>query len=156
MQRKIYSYLAAGLLAMVVLSITLVSFSIRPGGEHFEIYLNDKLVLQQFVSQGERVKNLALDERNVNDQVKIFYNHCGKIGTKRIVALKDGKEVLKQWQFSDVGSKKFMSFGAGDLLSFEKKNGGRKLNLVYASSEIPEGRLLASVVLNADDDKTMP
>jgi hypothetical protein len=135
---------------MVIVSVALLSFGFRPGGDHFEIYLNKKLVLQQMVSNSSNIKNLVLDQRNANDQVDVFYSHCGKVGTKRAIIIKDGKTVLKEWRFSDIGSKKFMSVGAKDLLVFKDKNDDRKLNLVYSSEEIPEGRLLASIVLDND------
>jgi hypothetical protein len=43
-----------------------------------------------------------------------------------------------------------MSVGAKEILSFNQKNDDRKLSLVYSSEEIPEGRLLASIVLDND------
>jgi hypothetical protein len=149
MQNKVQGYLVAGLSAMILLSFTIFSFSV-PGGDHFEIYLNKKLILQDFVSQNASVKTVALDQQNVNDEVNIYYSHCGKLGSKRTIVIKDGKNVLKQWRFSDVGSKKFMSFGAKELLSFQSKNGDKKLNLVYSSEQLPEGRLLATIFLDTE------
>jgi hypothetical protein len=155
MQHRKQMRLMTLLSAFALLSVTLFSFSLRPGGDHFEVYLNKKLVFTQIVSQPGTLKSLTLDQRNANDQVDVFYSHCGKLGNKRVIAIKDGKNILKQWQFSDATGK-FMSFGAKDILAFQDKTGDRKLNLYYSSSEMPEGRLLASIVLNTDVNKAIP
>jgi hypothetical protein len=140
-------------LSMMLLSVTFFSF--RPGGDHYEVYLNKKLVLTQIVSQAASIKSLALDQRNVNDQVDVYYSHCGKLGSKRMITIKDGKNVLKQWRFSDEAGK-FMSVGAKELLAFQNKNGDRKINLYYTSEQIPDGKLLASIVLDTDVNKAAP
>ena len=145
-----------GLMAMTVLSVTLFSFSLFPGGDHFEVYLNKKLVFQQNVSQSSSLKTLALDQRNVNDQVDVYYSHCGTIGSKRVITIKDGKNVVKQWRFAEASGNKFMSIGAKEILAYQNKNADRKLNLYYSSHEIPEGRLLASIILDTDNNKAMP
>lgn len=156
MQTKNQKRLAVALLTMAILSVTLFSFSFLPGGDHFEVYLNKKLVFQQFVSQPASLKSVALDESNINDRVGVFYSHCGKIGNKRTLAIKDGKNTVKLWRFSDVGGHKFMSIGAKDILSFQNKNANRTLNLYYSSEQLPEGRLLASIILNSDNHKALP
>lgn len=153
MQTRKQKNMAAGLLA-VALCASLLSFA--PGGDHFEVYLNKKLVFQQVVSQPGSVKSLSLDQRNINDQVDVFYSHCGKIGSKRSIAIKDGKTVLKQWRFADAGGNKFMSIGAKELLAFKDKNSDRKINLYYTSEEIPDGKLLASIMLDTDEIKALP
>src|SRR3989337_1641585 len=103
--------MAIAFFAITLLSTVLSSFSVAPGGDHFEVYLNKKLVFQQIVSQPGSLRSLSLDQGNMNDNVDVFYSHCGKIGTKRTIAIKDGKNVLKQWRFSDADGK-FMSVGA--------------------------------------------
>ena len=143
----------AGLVAAALLSATLFSFLPKPGGDHFEVYLNKKLVFTQVVHQPGTLKSLVLDQRNLNDQVDVFYSHCGKLGTKRTIAIKEGNHLLKQWRFAD-GTGKFMSLGAKELLSFKTKNSSKKLELYYSSAEIPEGRTLASVVLNTEVQRT--
>lgn len=155
MKRKAYEYLAIGLLAMVIFSGTLSSFSLPPGGDHFEIYLNKKLVFQQLVSHTGGVKSFAIDQQNINDQVDIFYSHCGQPGSKRRIVIQDGKNALKQWRFSDAGSRKFMSVKVREMLSFEANSARRRLNLVYLSDQLPEGRILASVIIGKESDKVM-
>jgi len=157
MQSRNYKYRAVSLLGLVVLSVTFLSFLFSPGGDHFEIYLNKKLVLHQFVIQGERIKAITLDHRNLNEQVDILYSHCGKIGSKRTILIKEGKNILKQWRFSDgSGTSKFVTVGAKEILLLQSKNGGRKLNLYYSSEQLPEGRILATIIFNADSKDAMP
>ena len=140
-------------LSMMLLSLVLISF--RPGGDHYEVYLNKKLMFTQFVTQAGAIKSLVLDERNFDDKVDVFYSHCGKLGTKRKIMIKDGKNVLKQWRFSDE-SGKFMSMGAKEILAFQNKNSDRKLNLYYSSEEIPDGKLLTSIILDTDAIRAAP
>jgi hypothetical protein len=140
-------------ISMMLLSVTFLSF--RPGGDHYEVYLNKKLVFTQIVSQPGSLKSLVLDQRNVNDKVDVFYSHCGKLGTSRAIAIKEGKHVLKQWRFSDEAGK-FMSVGAKEILAFQNKNGDRKIDLYYSSEQIPDGKLLASIVLDTDANKAIP
>src|SRR5215203_2168436 len=108
MQTKIQKPLGITLFALVILAMSWISFVPNPGGDHFEIYLNKKLVLQQYVGQNTSVKSLALDQRNINDQVEVFYSHCGKLGSNRTMTIKEGKTVLKQWRFANGADKKFM------------------------------------------------
>jgi len=49
-------------LAALILCTALFSFSSGSGGEGFEIYLNNKVVLQQFGNNMNTVKTLKLDQ----------------------------------------------------------------------------------------------
>ena len=153
MQRRNQKPVAVAFLSMMLLS--LIFFSFMPGGDHYEVYLNKKLVFTQIVSHPGGMKSLVLDQRNVNDKVDVYYSHCGKLGTRRMITIKDGKNVLKQWRFSDE-SGKFMSMGAKELLAFQNKDNDRALNLYYSSAEIPDGKLLTSIVLDTDVKKAIP
>ena len=153
MQSRNQRRMMVAFISMMLLSLTFLSF--RPGGDHYEVYLNKKLVFTQIVSQPGSIKTLALDQRNVNDQVDVYYSHCGKLGTNRTIAIKDGKNVLKQWRFSDAAGK-FMSVGAKEILAFQAKNTDRKLNLYYSSEQMPDGKLLASIVLDTEVNKAAP
>ena len=152
MQNKRQKYTLFALLAATLVTVAFFSFSPKPGGDHFEVYLNKKLVFTQIVNQPGMLKSLILDQRNIGDQVDVYYSHCGKLGTQRMIAIKDGKDMLKQWKFSDANGK-FMSVGAKELLSLKNKAADKKVDLYYSSSEIPEGRLLASIVLNTEVKK---
>ena len=151
-----------GLFAMILLPVTLLSFIPKPGADHFEVYLNKKLVFQQYVGQNTTTKSLALDQGNINDQVDVFYSHCGVMGKKRTITIRDGQTILRQWRFPDTENDKaaanrLMSMRAKDILSFQSKGSDRKINLYYSSEQIPDGRLLASIVLDTENtNKAQP
>jgi hypothetical protein len=138
-------------------SFLLLSFSGTKGGEGFEIYLNSKLVLQQFGSQMNTVKSIELDKSVANSQLSVKYFHCGKIDKNRSITIKDANNtVLKEWRYADASAAGLsitdpaMVCKVSDILSLGKNNQG-KLNLYYSSSELPQGRLLATLVLTADN-----
>lgn len=146
--------------SMMLIALATYSFIPVPGGDHFEVYLNKKLVFQQIVSQPSGVKSLALDQSNVNDKVEVFYSHCGRIGTKRSILIKEGAKVLKQWNFADVSAalheKKFMSLNAKEILTLNTKGSDRTLKLYYSSEQIPDGKLIASIILDAENKTIEP
>jgi hypothetical protein len=136
--------LAIASLILVALSATLFSFSSLPGGESFEIYVNNSMVVQQFVTRDGSLKSFILNEPSSSDVVKVYYNHCGKVGTARALTIKDAQnKVLKTWEFAD--NDKFMVCKAGDIAALQKHHLGR-LNLYYSSKELSSGRILASIV----------
>ncbi len=123
----------------------LFSFLPKPGGEGFEIYLNNKVVLQQFGGDMNTVESLQLNSSGNNDKLTIKYHHCGKVGKNRIITVKDGQnKVLKQFRYADaVTPVSPMAVNVNDILSFKKKD--NTLKLFYSSSELPNGRVLASI-----------
>ncbi len=138
--------------SLVALSVTLFSFSVPKGGEGFRIYLDNKLVLQQFGSQMNDVKTISLDKKSSSGQLSVEYFHCGQIAKNRTIAIKDANNrTLKEWKFADVstGNVSFtdpsMSCKVADIVSLQKNNTG-KLSLYYSSSELPKGRVLATIV----------
>jgi hypothetical protein len=143
--------LAVRSLVLVALCTVLFSFSGEVGGESFTIHLNDKLVLQEHVSRETDVKNIHLDQRAGSDVMKIHYNHCGRIGKGRSIAIKNlENKILKEWSFADAteGSSSPMKFNVEEILAAQKK-GSDKLKLYYSSKELlPNGQLLAVVILD--------
>lgn len=133
---------------LVATAAALLSFSSKFGGEGFEILLNGKVVLQQFGKELNTVKNLQLSQVAANDKLTIRYHHCGRVGKDRVVTVKDEKDkVLKVWRYRDastpVGE---MSCSTQDIITL--KNAGNKvIKLYYSSSELPNGRMLASVTM---------
>lgn len=139
-------------LALVAVATTLLSFSSNKvtssptGGEGFEIFLNGKVVLQQFGKDLDKVKTLQLSSTSPNDKLTIRYYHCGRIGKNRVVTIKDGQDnLIKTWRFRDaqtaIGD---MSCNVQDILTL-KKGRNDVFKLYYSSSELPDGRQLASV-----------
>ena len=144
---------AVRLLSLVVFGTLFSSFSVKMGGDSFEIFINKKLVVQQFVSQTSSVKSFQLDASNASSQIDIYYSHCGQTGKSRNITIKDGENhLLKEWKFPDAAaSNTSMSCKVKELLNLGKTNGVSKLNLYYSSKELPKGRLLAAVLLNSDN-----
>lgn len=123
----------------------LSSFASPAGGDVFEVYLNQKLVFQQFVHMDKKIKDLSIGTANYNDELRIKYSHCGKTGNERKLALKDNKDkVIKQWLYKN-GEKTSMKLPVKELLDVQKGSQGSNLKLVYSSRELPAGMELVSI-----------
>lgn len=133
---------------LIATATALLSFSPNFGGEGFEILLNGKLLLQQFGKDLNTVKNLELSQVSASDKLTIRYYHCGHVGKNRVVTIKDGQnKILKQWRYKDSESNiSEMLCTAQDIITL-KKAGNNVIKLYYSSSELPAGRMLASVML---------
>jgi len=141
--------LAIRSLMLIALSTVLFSFSEKIGGDSFSVYLNDKLLIQQYVSRDVTVKSLPLNETTASDVLKIYYSECGKIGRERNISLKDEKDkVLKLWHFPDAAegaSNPPMICKVKDILALQKSHGNSIVKIVYSSRELSEGRILAAI-----------
>lgn len=136
--------------SLIMLCIVLFSFTFKTtesifGGEGFEVYLNNKLVLQQFGKEINKVETLQLDQSASNGELAIRYFHCGQPGKNRVVTIKDEQNiVLKEWKFGDTkDASAKLCCNVKDVLALPKIKAGKKMNLYYASTELPNGRLLA-------------
>jgi len=140
--------LAIRSLVLVALCATLFSFSGETGMDNFTIYLNNKLLLKEYVLPEASLKSISLPMNASRDVLKVHYDHCGKIGMKRSLSVQNGqKKVLRTWEFPDDASA-VMELEVAGLLEFTGNNQG--LVLVYASREIPRGRAL--VAFRVSDD----
>lgn len=146
--------IAVKTLALLAVCAALFSFSIYRGGDSFSIFLNNKLVFEQHVAMKEGVKSFELSKANYNDQLSIYYSHCGKPGKGRSIAIRDeNNRTLKEWHFGDAtNTKSSMSCKVGEILDLQKNKEG-KLQLYYSSKELPKGHLLAAIVVG-DKGKT--
>ena len=133
-------------MSLVAIAATLLSFSPKPGGEGFEISLNNKVLIQRYGSDINAVNSLQLNQSASGDQLIIKYHHCGRVGKNRIVTIKDGQNnVLKEFRYADVATPvAAMSLPVKDILSL-KKGSVNTLKLYYSSTELPNGRLLANI-----------
>lgn len=147
MQHTTCTHAFAKVLALVTLCLAVFAFTAKAGLDSYEIYLNDKLILKQYVNQPLNLRKLQLEKANDNDQLRIYYKHCtGKgVGMGRSIAIKDGKgHTLKQWEFADAtGSDTGMVISVKELLQLEKDNVHQDLSLHYTAKELPEGEMLA-------------
>ena len=149
------NWVVAGLLA--ISSLYLFSFISPSGGEGFQIYLNNELVLQKFGNDMDKVQTINLDEKSLNGELSVKYHHCGKVGKDRVLTIKDlDNKNLKEWKFADVSeASASMKCGVKEIFSLKIKN-NTKLNLYYTSSELPKGRMLATITATAGSKITAP
>lgn len=131
---------------LITLSLTAFSFTTKFGLDGYEIYLNNKLILKQYVNQPLSLRVLQLDKANEGDNLRIKYTHCTVKGpgTGRSIVLQDEQgNTLKKWAFADAASDYNMTIPVKELLQLEKKNANHELSLHYAARELPKGETLA-------------
>ena len=133
------------IILLLAFCTTAVSFSPKPGGEGFEILLNNKVILQKYGNNMDKVQTLQLRAASSGDMLTVRYYHCGRIGKNRTITFKDGNnKIIKEFNFSDVNSSFApMTLQVKDILSLQ--SGNSILKLFYSSSELPGGRMLASI-----------
>ncbi len=147
---------SAALKCLLLVSATgLFSFSEKMGGDSFEIYLNGKMLVQQYVAVNQGLKTLQVDQSQFNEDITVYYSHCGKTGKDRSITIKDSQNrVLKTWHYqNDDATRSVMNCKLKDIPGLQKINNSGNLQLYYASSEIPAGRLLATIAI-VNENKT--
>lgn len=137
-------------MALVAICTALLSFSLKPGGEGFEIYLNNKVLLQRYGSDMNAIQSLQLNQGGPNDQLIIKYHHCGKIGKNRIITIKDVQDkALKEFRYADALTPvAAMAVNTKEIMNLKKGN-RNVLKLYYSSSELPNGRMLVTLNMGA-------
>lgn len=136
------------MVTILFISTSLLSFTTKPGGEGFEIFLNNKLLLQRFGNQMSQPRTIQLTQGSPDDELVIKYHHCGQVGKNRVLTIKDGKDkVLKEFRYANSNNTGGMLCKAKDIISLKKGNNS-ELKLYYTSSQVPDSRLLASIVMS--------
>lgn len=145
MKKKMFMY-AVLVLAM---AISMTAFVSPTGGEGYQIYIDDKLILEQFGSEMKQVKNLQLDQSHKKSELKVKFYHCGMAGRSRTLELRTpGKQVIKSWQFANEEGKNFaIRVRVEEILDLQKRAGAGTLHLFYTSQEAPDGRFLAGITI---------
>ncbi|GAA0880517.1 hypothetical protein GCM10009119_34870 [Algoriphagus jejuensis] len=144
---KVKIALCSALLA-IVLGLVTMSFSPRLGLDGYEIYLNDKLIMKQYINQPLNLRTLQLDKAAPEDMLWIKYNHCtikSGSGSERVIVLKDMKgHELKQWKFANSPSEnKPMKVSVAELRQLEKEHADHQVSMYYKSKELADAELLA-------------
>lgn len=132
--------------ALAIGAVIICSSVVFAGGDKYSIYLNNKLINEQYVhSNSFAFKSLQLSNANSNDEITIYYSHCGEVGTGRSIVLTDDKNnVLKEWKFFDGSAA--MIIKVKDILEVQKNNANSNIALVYYSNKyLPKGRSLTSI-----------
>jgi hypothetical protein len=148
---------------MVMLCVVLFSFSFKTaesifGGEGFEVYLNNKVILQQYGNDMNTTKIIRFDQAAGNGELAIRYYHCGQPGKGRVVTIKDEHNVvLKEWKFGDAkDASAKVSCNMKDIFALPRLKDGKKVNLYYSSDQLPNGRLLAILTTANKSNTTQP
>ena len=130
---------------LLVLGAVALSFSVLPGGEGFEISLNDKIIVKRYGSDMEKVQTLQLNAASSGDKLTIKYYHCGRVGKNKTIIFKDIKgNIIKEIHFADVNNPiAAMTLRVEEILKLKK--GNATLGLYYSSSELPSGRMLVKI-----------
>jgi hypothetical protein len=141
---------------LVISCVGLFSFSNNRGGDSFEIWLNGKMMLQQFVHVSSAVQTLRFNAVSANDKLDIYYRHCGQVGSDRYITIKDENDrTLKVWKFPDAsGNNPAMSIKLKDIAGL-KKGKDSKLNIFYSSKELPKGKVLATLAVTNETSVAM-
>ncbi len=137
-------------LLLLGLGAGIFSFSRESGGEGFEIYLDSHLLLRQYGEEMNQLKSVALDPSSSKGQLSIKYWHCGRAARDRVISIKDDQNhLLKEWHFpNESETLSSMSCNVKDILGLKKGNVS-SLKLYYTSSQLPAGRMLASLVVGS-------
>jgi len=148
-----FSWLYA--LVGIAFSGLLFSFSTSTGsGAHsVQIYLDSKLIIEQYIDSRTATPKLVLDPSEKYNQLIVKYNECGRTVSGRKITLKDDhNKVLKDWAFEGqaTGFKESMTCSVKEILALKPK-GSNTLKLFYSSTDFPDGSQIASVVIG---DKT--
>lgn len=137
----------SNLLFIVALAFFSLSFTPKLGLDFYDIYLNDKLIMKQFVNQPLNLRTLQLEKAAPQDQLWIRYTHCNKegSGSDRTIVLKDEKgHLLTEWKFADSGLENTpMKVSVAELLKLEKEHQDHQISLFYKSKELQKSELLA-------------
>ena len=136
----------------VTLCAVLLSFSSRPGSHRFQVYLDSKLVIEQYVNSKMEAPKLLLDPAENHSQLIVKYSECGRTVTGRMITIKDDhNKMLKEWRFDGVASgyNESMACQVKDITGLLPK-GSTTLKLYYSSKEFPEGQQIAYLVIGSE------
>ena len=150
--KKLQHFSTAGVLAGASVCMALFSFSLLPGAHSFQVYLDNKLMLEQYVSSKTQVPKLWIDPASSARQLSVRYNECGRTVSGRRLAIHDDKgKVLKEWQYEGTtsGFKDAMTCPVKDILSL-KPEAGHPLELYYSSNDFSQGQLVVHLMIGTE------
>jgi hypothetical protein len=148
---KKIQFISASPLVLAALAAFLFSFSFLPGAHSFQVYLDGKLLVDQYVTSKMEMPTLRLDPAGNQHQLTVKYNECGRTVTGRKLFIKDNTDkVLKEWRFEGAtsGYKESMTCNIKDIVSLKQK--GSALKLYYSSSDFQEGQQIAQVLISGE------
>jgi hypothetical protein len=150
--KKITQFTWVNTLVGVALCSVLFSFSTIIGAHNFQVFLDDQMLFDQYVSSKSVAPTVHLDPAENHSELIVKYNECGRTVTGRKITARDEKDqFLKDWRFEGEASgyKDPMVCSVKDLTAFKQK-GHNTLKLYYSSNEFPEGQQIANVILDGE------
>jgi len=141
------------LVVSTTLCLLLSAFSTKPGSHSFQVYLDDKLMIEQYVSSKMLVPRINIDPAENYTRLVVKYNECGRTVTGRKINIKDDRgNVLKEWNFegSTSGYKDAMTCSVKDIQALRQKANG-ELRLYYFSADFTEGQQIATLAFGKRD-----
>jgi hypothetical protein len=133
---------------LAVATVALCSFDLVPGAASYEVYLNNKSVIKEYLSGQKEAPTIPLNTSTAKDELSVTFNNCGKIDTGRKISLKDEQDkTLKEWSFSDSPDiKNKMVIRVSEITGFRQKHSTAKL--VYSSREFSTDAHLITLQLS--------
>ena len=132
---------------LVALFAVLSSFAL-PGAHSFQLYVDSKLVVDQYVTRNTTIPKLTLDPAERNNEIILKYSECGRTVSGRTLTIKDEQNnILKEWHFDGTtsGYADPMTLKVKDVVALKPNKGAMKL--FYTSNDFKEGQQVASLVI---------
>jgi hypothetical protein len=136
----------------IALSSMLFAFSTSPGAHSVQVYLDSKLVIDQYIQPKADAPKVTLDAAEKYSQLIVKYSECGRtVSGRKIIMKDDNNKILKEWKFegSSKGFEEPMQCQIKDILALKQK-GSNTLKLYYSSNDFPEGQQIAYLQLRGN------
>jgi hypothetical protein len=143
-------------MVIAALCLTLFSFISMPGAHSFQVYLDNKLIADQYIARDFKAPKVVIDATEKYNDIIVKYNECNRTVSGRSLSLKDEHDnILKQWNFEGQtsGFKDPMICKVKDIIALKPK-GDNTLKLYYSSADFKEGQLVANLVIGTEVGRT--
>jgi len=138
----------AATLLMVLTGVALCSFTPKPGGYSYEVYLNNQLVIKEHMYGRKETPTIPLNMTTAQDAISITFNNCNQVDVSRKISLKDDQDaIIKEWTFGDSPDiKNQMKIKVTEIVAVGNKHSTVKL--VYSSQAVNDGVHLLNLQLS--------
>lgn len=150
--KKVIRFSRMNVLMGIAMCAILFSFSNITGAHNFQVFLDSKLMIDQYVNSKMEAPTLIVDPDKNYNQLIVKYNECGRTVTDRKISVRDeNNKVLKEWRFegATAGYKDPMVCSVKDITGLKQK-GSNTLKLYYSSNEFSEGQQIANLVISGE------
>jgi hypothetical protein len=134
---------------LLAIALFTIASGFSPFGAHaVKVYLDDKLVADQYLDFKGNNPTITLDPASKHEKLVVKYNECGRTVTDRKITAKDNSNnILKEWRFpgSSTGFEGTMECSLKDIIALRQKSNNVKL--FYSSHDFPEGQPFLALVI---------